>query len=604
MLPPQLTALPPIGVGTDACAYAVGLCTRANEQMLRRMADAVPSLSKRERTRLVRQYLCSESARVATLYRALHHRRREIGSGRWSWQALISIGRRLDVFQPEHDPIRVGFIDRKWGDPRTVFCHSDLDYARHLLAAKAFRAVHRFHPRQFTYAGGDAGAMRWLQASLHQAELVMTTDFPDFFLSLKQERLTSVALPRRVTEAMLIGPFQGLKVSPKQASPSVGGAIIAPCTLSKGASGWCSLQDWYHHVGTCPGGLGDGWGIPPGSPLSQLYSQAGLQLIIERIEAEIEGIECGCIADNLIILLRDASAKAVVERKLAQAVRDVIRDDCQKELLRRIVPRKPKAGFNFIGRNIRLLKSGGVRIKSLKQDWDAVEVRLLGELANERPVHDEGSLITRLSARVSRFENDPISHREALRCALRVGQALANGQLDGPAASKSSATPAIEIFTDGAAMRSNGVGAWAAFYKADGRRFELTGTSPLATNNKMELQAVVEVLEAFDRPVHAAIYSDSKYVVDGAEQMEVRRQRGWCTQAGKRLANQRLWRRLAVQMLKHNIAFHWVRGHAHSSGNQVAHDLAATALRHTSRALANHAGLHAEQRNAVADSSV
>src|SRR5882762_361312 len=104
---------------------------------------------------------------------------------------------------------------------------------------------------------------------------------------------------------------------------------------------------------------------------------------------------------------------------------------------------------------------------------------------------------------------------------------------------------AVEIFTDGACSGNPGPGGWAAILRIAGRENELSGSDPATTNNRMELMGAIIALEALKRPSRVTVFSDSKYVTDGATKwLHEWKRNGWRTAGKRSVKNIRLWQRL------------------------------------------------------------
>ena len=107
------------------------------------------------------------------------------------------------------------------------------------------------------------------------------------------------------------------------------------------------------------------------------------------------------------------------------------------------------------------------------------------------------------------------------------------------------------------------------------REKELYGGDPQTTNNRMELMAAIQALEALNRPVKVRLHTDSRYLLDGITKWIAGWQRnGWMTSANKPVKNADLWRRLAEAMSRHEVTWVWVKGHAGDPGNERADSLA------------------------------
>jgi ribonuclease HI len=129
----------------------------------------------------------------------------------------------------------------------------------------------------------------------------------------------------------------------------------------------------------------------------------------------------------------------------------------------------------------------------------------------------------------------------------------------------------VEAFTDGACLGNPGPGGWAALLRAQGTERLLSGNDPDTTNNRMELMAAIAALEALKRPCVVALTTDSRYVMQGIEEWVPKwRANGWRTADKKPVKNQDLWQRLAAAAEKHQLRWHWVRGHnGHAENERV-----------------------------------
>jgi ribonuclease HI len=140
--------------------------------------------------------------------------------------------------------------------------------------------------------------------------------------------------------------------------------------------------------------------------------------------------------------------------------------------------------------------------------------------------------------------------------------------------------PHVELYTDGACSGNPGPGGWAYILKhpASGKVAEASGAELVTTNNKMELQAVIEGLSVLQRPSLVDLYSDSQYVLKGLEEwMASWKAKGWRTAAKKPVKNQTLWLKLDELIQKHQVRFHWIRGHSEHPENERADRLAVEA---------------------------
>lgn len=133
----------------------------------------------------------------------------------------------------------------------------------------------------------------------------------------------------------------------------------------------------------------------------------------------------------------------------------------------------------------------------------------------------------------------------------------------------------VVIYTDGACKGNPGPGGWGALLMSGGQERELFGGAPLTTNNRMELQAVIEALSALKRPSEVMLYTDSVYVRSGILQwIHNWKKNGWKTSDKKPVKNADLWQTLDQLREGHTIEWHWVKGHADNAGNLRADALA------------------------------
>ena len=131
-------------------------------------------------------------------------------------------------------------------------------------------------------------------------------------------------------------------------------------------------------------------------------------------------------------------------------------------------------------------------------------------------------------------------------------------------------TPRVEIFTDGACSGNPGVGGWAALLKCKGQEKEISGGDLMTTNNRMELMAVIEALNALKTHCNITLYTDSKYVMNGVtEWLQNWKKNGFKTANKKQdVKNVDLWMALDALTQNHEIRWVWVKGHAGCEENE------------------------------------
>ncbi len=136
-------------------------------------------------------------------------------------------------------------------------------------------------------------------------------------------------------------------------------------------------------------------------------------------------------------------------------------------------------------------------------------------------------------------------------------------------------TRRVKIWTDGACSGNPGPGGYGAILRFGEREKELSGGEPATTNNRMELMAAIVSLEALTRPCAVDLHTDSQYVRNGVTQWIAGwKARGWKTADRKPVKNEELWRRLEEASERHEVDWHWVKGHAGDEMNERADALA------------------------------
>lgn len=133
----------------------------------------------------------------------------------------------------------------------------------------------------------------------------------------------------------------------------------------------------------------------------------------------------------------------------------------------------------------------------------------------------------------------------------------------------------VEIHTDGACRGNPGPGGWGAVLRFGGREKEIWGGDPATTNNRMELTAAIRALEALKTPCRVQLYTDSEYLRKGITVwMADWKRRDWRTADRKPVKNVDLWMRLDELAARHQVNWHWVRGHSGHADNERADELA------------------------------
>lgn len=136
----------------------------------------------------------------------------------------------------------------------------------------------------------------------------------------------------------------------------------------------------------------------------------------------------------------------------------------------------------------------------------------------------------------------------------------------------------VEIATDGACKGNPGPGGWGAPIRSGAHEKELSGGEALTTNNRMELMAAIEALNALKRPCAVTLSTDSRYVMDGLTKwIHGWKRNGWRTADKKPVKNAELWQALLEAAARHQIEWKWVKGHAGHPDNERADKLASDA---------------------------
>ena len=137
----------------------------------------------------------------------------------------------------------------------------------------------------------------------------------------------------------------------------------------------------------------------------------------------------------------------------------------------------------------------------------------------------------------------------------------------------------IAIYTDGACSGNPGPGGWGAILISGPHRKELYGGEDLTTNNRMELMGAIMALEALKRRSPVDLWTDSQYVRQGVTAwIHNWKRNGWRTADKKPVKNAELWQRLDAARKEHDVAWHWLKGHAGHPENERADELARTAI--------------------------
>jgi ribonuclease HI len=154
-----------------------------------------------------------------------------------------------------------------------------------------------------------------------------------------------------------------------------------------------------------------------------------------------------------------------------------------------------------------------------------------------------------------------------------------DGSKPGGAPAAGAARREVTLYCDGACKGNPGVGGYGVILLCDGHQRELSGAEPMTTNNKMELTAAIEGLKVLSEPCVVTIFTDSEYLKKGITVwIHSWRTRGWRTAGKKPVQNRDLWEKLLEVSGKHEVKWHWVRGHSGDALNERCDELANLAI--------------------------
>jgi ribonuclease HI len=146
----------------------------------------------------------------------------------------------------------------------------------------------------------------------------------------------------------------------------------------------------------------------------------------------------------------------------------------------------------------------------------------------------------------------------------------------------------VIIHTDGACSGNPGPGGWGAILDYNGTRKEIYGGEPQSTNNRMELKAAIEALNVLKRECDVEMHVDSQYVKDGITKwIHGWKRNGWKTADKKPVKNVELWQALDEAIKRHEMTWHWVKGHAGHPDNERADELARQGIADMKKPAAN-----------------
>lgn len=144
-----------------------------------------------------------------------------------------------------------------------------------------------------------------------------------------------------------------------------------------------------------------------------------------------------------------------------------------------------------------------------------------------------------------------------------------------PGGAKTGVRKKVQAITDGSCLGNPGPGGWACILRYGERSKEMSGGEPLTTNNRMELTAAIQALDALTESCQIEVVTDSEYVKNGVESwMAGWKRNGWMTKAKKPVLNRDLWEALDRALARHTTTWVWTKGHAGNADNNRCDELA------------------------------
>jgi len=354
----------------NALAY-IRHCQRARSRLLAEVHRQAQQNHRRGK-RAARRYLHHKGVRIAAIAEQLAKRQKAKGLTEEGAAKAIKLADDLDLWRESGE--FVGYVpkDRNNGKRRWHHLLGVIESARNQILKDVVRSSRNPHPRQFVSNGGLPAFEAWLAEALLSAGSIITTDIPNCHGSARWSSVTSgLPLPRRVMEA-------ALPAVKERAKPLVPGPSGKQIPLVKG-------HPYYEDY--IAGLSSPGRGIPTGAALSADASEALIQNVLEAAEAAAPGVHAGAHSDNLIFVLKDASARASVINAVTSSVAAHFGLDVIDELTRRTVRSKPGNWFQFCGVEYRTRK-GKLQRRTAEARIENFRLRTLMRLSEAQTPED------------------------------------------------------------------------------------------------------------------------------------------------------------------------------------------------------------------------
>lgn len=341
---------------------------RDQARMIRRLNAVANLQSRRAKRRELRRLATSRTYFRAALWETAQRARFREHS--YSPADIFMMAGEHSVSSAFSEAVHIGLKERKTGTLRRYFRLGILESARQRALLGAANTVFMPSPCQFAYSGGPKAIAKWLNDELPQAELVLTTDIPEFFWHIDRDVVeVGLPFPGWVTRRALFDPMDRAKQPKAKAGqlPSTGFVDLYPPTIGEVSP--------------------KGRGIPTGAALSQIASDQIVRDILLNIEDEL-GVKAAANGDNLIVLLPHASEESSVRNALTEMVVAKTSEAVSKGLTSRMVTVSSSDKIRYCGRTYQHAK-GSLKVEISDDRIEAFALRFGVRLADMSGNDDE-----------------------------------------------------------------------------------------------------------------------------------------------------------------------------------------------------------------------
>ena len=389
-----------------AAKRLVEKCVHREPQMFAAIA-CLTSLGKSSQAkRQGRRYQASTSAQIAMLMKAFRRKDNERFRNKdvAFYTNLVEQAQTLQTWNGNDEKVVAFSLEHSTGKARWVFASRTKRFALELIAARAAKALVKLAPTQFITQGGIPVFENWLEATLPDCVMVITTDIPSCFDTIKRS-CVEAALPisRKVTKELLFK-------SKEQA-----------VFLTPAPQGMVTLPE-EHVAKVCSRTRGISQGSPPGT----IAAEAVISSIVHSIGLVGESVFPATINDNLVVLLKDEKLQGAVIHALTSGVLNNFGPDVIPELTRRIIISTPIQGFDFCGRTYKL-RQGQVKKSILQGRIDRFDIKTRVAISDARASKDALKL-TRIRRSIYGWLRQSMLHPQALEIAAELLGCLQNAE--------------------------------------------------------------------------------------------------------------------------------------------------------------------------------